>query len=41
MTPKAEERMENFVKLNKEWFEGLFEDIKPWTTSCVADYKVV
>ena len=41
MTPKAEERIEDIVKLNNEWFECIFEDIKPWTASCVAGYKIV
>jgi len=41
MTPKAEERMEDIVKLNNDWFECIFEDIKPWSASCVAGYKLV
>jgi len=41
MTPKAEERMEDIVKLNNEWFESIFEEIKPWTPSCVVGYKIV
>jgi len=41
MTPKAIERIEDIVKLNNEWFQRFFEDIKLWSASCVEGYKVV
>jgi len=41
MTPKAARSMEDIVKLNNEWFQRFFDDIKPWSASCVAGYKVV
>ena len=41
LTPKAEGRMEDFVKLNNEWFDYIFEDIKPWSDIVVASYKQV
>jgi len=39
LTPKAEERMEDIVKLNNDWFDCFFEDIKPWSKSLVVSYK--
>jgi len=41
LSPKAKGRMEDIVKLNKEWFDCIFEDVKPWSESVVAKYKRV
>ena len=41
LIPKAEERMEDIVKLNNGWFDCFFDDIKPWTESLVVSYKRV
>jgi len=41
LTPKAEERMEDIVKLNNDWLDCIFEDIKPWSESLVVSYKRV
>jgi len=29
LTPKEGERMEDLIKLNKEWFDNVFEVIEP------------
>lgn len=33
--------MEDLVSLNKEWFDCLLEDVKPWSEYFVASHKVV
>ncbi|XP_068474614.1 uncharacterized protein [Phaseolus vulgaris] len=41
LTPKAGESMDDIIKLNKEWFVSLFDDIEPWSESYVAEHKMV
>jgi len=40
MTPREGEKMEDIVKCNKDWFDNLFVNIKPWSISCMADHKM-
>jgi len=39
ITPGEGESMGVLVKLNKEWFDSLFSNIRPWSISCVASHK--
>jgi len=41
LSPKAEGRMEELVKLHREWFYSIFADIKPWSMHDVVRYKRV
>ncbi|XP_068504217.1 uncharacterized protein [Phaseolus vulgaris] len=40
LTPK-EERMDDLIQLNKEWFESILESIEPWSESYVPSHKIV
>jgi len=37
--PKTEGKMEELVKLHREWFYSVFADIKPWSSYDVVSYK--
>lgn len=41
MTPTEGKSMENLVKLNKEWFESIFDTIDPWSENSLASHKFV
>ena len=41
LSPKAEGRMEELVKLHREWFYSVFAEIKPWSMHDVVRYKRV
>jgi len=41
LTPKEGLWMEDIVKLNKDWFVSVFEDVEPWSESYVASHKLV
>jgi len=41
MMPREGESMQALIKLNKEWFESVFESIEPWSDKCIASHKVV
>jgi len=41
LTPREGECMEDLIKLNKEWFESVFDNIEPWSKSHVAGHKIV
>jgi len=41
VTPKEDVHMEDFVKLNKDWFVSVFKDVEPWYEACIADHILV
>ena len=41
LTPKQDERMDELINLNKEWFESVFEVIDPWSELFVVGHKIV
>lgn len=41
LTPKEGEDMEALLSYNKEWFNRVFNSIKPWTLTFVTDHKCV
>jgi len=41
LTPQEGINMEELIKLNKEWFESVFQSIEPWSEEHVAGHKVV
>ncbi|XP_068461571.1 uncharacterized protein [Phaseolus vulgaris] len=41
ITPRVEESMKALFNLNKEWFDSIFDYIKPWSENHVADHKLV
>jgi len=41
LTPKEGMRMEDIVKLNKDWFVSVFEDVESSSESYVASHKLV
>jgi len=41
LTPREGERVEDLIKLNKEWFDSVVEVIDPWSQSYVASLKIV
>jgi len=40
LTPKEGERMEEIIKLNKEWFVSLFVNIEPWSVKFEVGHKI-
>ncbi|XP_068475216.1 uncharacterized protein [Phaseolus vulgaris] len=41
LTPREGENLESLIKLNKEWFESVFDSIDPWSENHVAGHKIV
>ncbi len=41
LTPREGEVMEDILEDNKEWFESVFSEVKPWSVSSSADHKLV
>ena len=41
LTPREGEKMENFIKVNNEWVDCIFESIKPWSVSSGPSHKSV
>ena len=41
LTAREGENMEELIKVNREWFDSLFESIEPWTVSRVTGHKEV
>jgi len=41
LTPREGESMEDLLKLNKEWFESVFEIVDPWLEDYIAGHKIV
>jgi len=41
LTPRVGESLEDLIKLNKAWFDSVFDSIDPWSENYVADHKIV
>jgi len=41
LTPREGENMDDLIKLNKEWFESVFNNVEPWLEAHVAGHKIV
>jgi len=41
LTPRVGESLEVLIKLNKAWFDSVFDRIDPWTENFVASHKFV
>jgi len=41
LTPREGENMENIIKRNSEWFDSVFESLKPWSVSSGPSHKSV
>jgi len=41
LTPREGEKMENFIKVNSEWVDCVFESIKPWSLSSGPSHKSI
>ncbi|KAK7335224.1 hypothetical protein VNO80_27001 [Phaseolus coccineus] len=40
LTPREGERMDDIIRLSKQWFESVFEAIEPWSVAHVAGHKI-
>jgi len=41
LTPREGERIDNIIKLKKDWFDSVFRDFKPWSDSLAASHRLI
>jgi len=41
LTPNQGDKMEDIIRLNKQWFKSVFEVIEPWSEEHIAGHKII